>query len=83
MLQIPKNLKMMYVHGYQSYLWNTVLSERIRSHGCSEPIAGDVVYLDRNATVSDDVKDETVVDEATVAPAATEEINAAPTQSQW
>ena len=41
---IPKNLKMMYVHAYQSYLWNSAVSERMRLFGCEKPVVGDLVY---------------------------------------
>jgi tRNA pseudouridine13 synthase len=42
--QLPFNLLMMFVHGYQSYLFNRILSERIRRGlPLSMPIAGDVV----------------------------------------
>ena len=41
---IPKNLRMMYVHAYQSYLWNSVTSERVRLYGCNAPVAGDLVF---------------------------------------
>ena len=37
----------MYIHGYQSYLWNTVVSKRIELFGCKTPIVGDVVLVDR------------------------------------
>lgn len=33
LLSLPKNLKMMFVHAYQSYIFNRLLSERIRQFG--------------------------------------------------
>ncbi|KAI5965355.1 PUS7 [Candida pseudojiufengensis] len=33
LLAIPKNLRMMYVHSYQSYVWNLVASKRIELFG--------------------------------------------------
>ncbi|OAV88384.1 hypothetical protein PTTG_08201 [Puccinia triticina 1-1 BBBD Race 1] len=44
---IPKNLKMMYIHAYQSYIWNTILSRRVELYGCDKPVVGDLVQLDR------------------------------------
>ena len=42
--ELPFNLQMMFVHGYQSYLFNRVLSERMR-RGLppNEPLDGDLV----------------------------------------
>ena len=40
--QIPKNTRLMYVHSYQSYLWNRVVSRRIREYGL-QLVAGDLV----------------------------------------
>lgn len=40
--QIPKNTRLMYVHSYQSYVWNRVVSKRIRECGL-QLIAGDLV----------------------------------------
>jgi tRNA(Glu) U13 pseudouridine synthase TruD len=37
----------MYVHAYQSYVWNAIVSERIRRFGHEAPIVGDMVYADR------------------------------------
>lgn len=41
---------MMYVHAWQSYIWNLVVSERVKLHGCTEPIVGDLVLIDGEAT---------------------------------
>jgi tRNA pseudouridine13 synthase len=41
---LPFNLLMMFVHGYQSFLFNRILSERMRRGlPLHEPVAGDVV----------------------------------------
>ncbi len=42
--QLPTNLQMMFVHAYQSYLFNLMLSERIsRGLPLNRPVVGDVV----------------------------------------
>jgi tRNA pseudouridine13 synthase len=41
---LPLNLQMMFVHAYQSYLFNRTLSERLgRGLPLNEPVAGDVI----------------------------------------
>lgn len=34
----------MYVHAYQSYVWNAVVSERVRTNGSTKPVVGDLVF---------------------------------------
>ncbi|CAK9439630.1 uncharacterized protein LODBEIA_P37300 [Lodderomyces beijingensis] len=41
-MAIPKNLRMMYVHAYQSYVWNLVASKRVEMFGL-EVQEGDLV----------------------------------------
>lgn len=67
---IPRNLRLMYIHAYQSFVWNHIVSRRIKQLG-TNVIAGDLVYDKRdnkqditeeaiNYSVDDpnDVKDE-------------------------
>lgn len=60
--KIPKNLRMMYVHAYQSYIWNSVVSERIRLFGCSKAVPGDLVLNEADGATGEmatDITDET------------------------
>ena len=41
--KIPRNMRLMYVHSWQSYVWNTVVSWRLQTYGVS-PIVGDIVW---------------------------------------
>ncbi|KAJ4761864.1 Pseudouridylate synthase 7-like protein [Rhynchospora pubera] len=41
---IPRTLRMMYVHSYQSYLWNHAVSLRVQKYGISQVVVGDLVY---------------------------------------
>jgi tRNA pseudouridine13 synthase len=39
-------MRLMYVHAYQSFVWNHAASERIRLYGTKNVVVGDIVLLD-------------------------------------
>lgn len=40
---IPRNIRLMYIHAYQSFVWNQIVSRRISQFG-RDVIVGDLVY---------------------------------------
>ncbi|CAN7988732.1 unnamed protein product, partial [Ixodes hexagonus] len=42
LLSIPRNVRLMYIHGYQSYVWNKLVSRRLRKFGLAV-LEGDLV----------------------------------------
>jgi membrane protein involved in colicin uptake len=42
---IPRTLRSMYMHAWQSWLWNRAASERYRRYGAEKAVAGDLVLL--------------------------------------
>lgn len=49
---IPRNLRLMYVHAYQSLVWNVAASERLNRYG-SKVIRGDLVLIDEHKEKSE------------------------------
>lgn len=52
--KIPRNLRMMYGHAYQSYVWNAVASKRIELFGLTV-VAGDLVISESSNVAEEDV----------------------------
>lgn len=50
-MQIPRNLRLIYVHAYQSYVWNLVASKRIELFGL-EVQEGDLVMVEEKSVES-------------------------------
>ncbi|XP_036285595.1 pseudouridylate synthase 7 homolog isoform X2 [Pipistrellus kuhlii] len=46
---IPRNNRLMYIHSYQSYVWNNMVSKRIEEYGLT-PVPGDLVLKGATAT---------------------------------
>ncbi|XP_062187036.1 uncharacterized protein LOC133890601 [Phragmites australis] len=44
LMAIPRTLRLLYVHSYQSYLWNHAASMRVEKYGISQVVEGDLVY---------------------------------------
>ncbi len=47
---LPLNLKSMFIHAYQSYVWNHMVTERIKKYGIV-PMVGDLVYAEQGNDV--------------------------------
>jgi tRNA pseudouridine13 synthase len=44
LMTIPRNLRLMYVHAYQSFVWNTMVARRWKEFG-NQVVAGDLVIV--------------------------------------
>ncbi|XP_052029015.1 pseudouridylate synthase 7 homolog isoform X1 [Apodemus sylvaticus] len=62
-LLIPRNNRLMYIHSYQSYVWNNMVSRRIEEYGL-RPVPGDLVLKGATATYieEDDVSNYSIHD---------------------
>lgn len=55
---IPRNIRLMYIHAYQSFVWNHVVSRRMKQFG-TNVVVGDLVYDKQNCKeiISDETTD--------------------------
>ncbi|KAK3266239.1 hypothetical protein CYMTET_25124 [Cymbomonas tetramitiformis] len=42
---VARNMRLMYVHAYQSYVWNAMVSERFKLFGTEQAVEGDLVLI--------------------------------------
>lgn len=64
-MQVPRNVRLMYIHSYQSLVWNEMVSRRIAKYGL-ELCEGDLVFVDTdgaNNEIIDEVVDEEEVED--------------------
>lgn len=45
--QIPRHLRLMYVHSYQSYVWNRLVSKRFQKFG-NQVVPGDLILVEES-----------------------------------
>ncbi|KAJ2498559.1 multisubstrate pseudouridine synthase 7 [Coemansia sp. RSA 1972] len=73
---IPRNLRLMYVHAYQSFVWNNAVSERIRVFGTQQAVPGDLVVVSSEFSDNAHAKSTAPEDSERVAPVLVTEENA-------
>ncbi|CAG7834160.1 unnamed protein product [Allacma fusca] len=49
-MRIPRNVRLLYVHAFQSYLWNHLATFRVQKG--LQPIVGDVVYANKKPEIN-------------------------------
>lgn len=55
-MSIPRNLRIMYAHAYQSYIWNLVVSKRFELFGL-EVQEGDLVLVEKESKADPELED--------------------------
>lgn len=55
--QLPRNIRLMYIHAYQSLIWNEMVSRRIAKFGL-QVCEGDLVYSSEDENVATEVIDD-------------------------
>jgi tRNA pseudouridine13 synthase len=51
--QVPRNSRHLYVHAYQSFLWNRAATHRVQALGADAAVAGDLVMSSGAAANAD------------------------------
>ena len=54
---VPRTMRMLYVHAYQSFVWNTMTSKRLTTHGLSV-VVGDLIVVEKEVEDDDQMKKE-------------------------
>lgn len=64
---IARNTRTIFIHAYQSFVWNRAVSERIRRHG-TQVLIGDLVIEPEAAKIVEEAanSDDLIVDQADV-----------------
>lgn len=78
LLTIPRNLRLMYVHAYQSLVWNVIAGKRWELYG-DKVVEGDLILVSEHETKAEKTVQPTVDDqgEEIVLPASTDRANQA------
>ena len=59
---LPRNMRTLYVHAYQSFIWNEITSRRIEKFGL-KPIVGDLIILTEQPKLHNEENDNDISDE--------------------
>lgn len=57
LMKIPRNLRTMYVHAYQSFVWNAVASKRIELYGLNV-VEGDLVICEKDESKTQNLEED-------------------------